>query len=191
MITARLKIGDDGAIQDTYEQWGFIYLSGDRRFSAPEKPRDVTSYAEEAGEHMDLRSVPDAFDYKVKFLISTPNRNYINANEKIAALNAALREDITEQVAGLNGEAITVNVGGAVRRCKTVTFYDDYKRVKIVGIPSLIGEVDNGNYYRRQFGGYLDCVVVELAIRVVDPTLCEWNVRIPRLFAAVFGPQFN
>lgn len=189
MITARLKIGDDGAIQDTYEQWGFIYLSGDRRFSAPEKARDVTSYAEEAGEHMDLRSVPDAFDYKVKFLINTYNSNSDSANAKIAAFNAAIREGIIRTVD--NGDGTTSDIVLDVTRCKTVTFYDDYKRVKIVGVPSLIGEVGDGDYYRRQDGSVLDCVVVELLVRVINPTLCEWNLSAAGIFTDEFTEEFN
>ena len=67
MIKVRLQIGD-GAIEDTYSKWGLIYLDADERTEAPIKAREVTSYAEEAGEHVDPRSVPDAFDYTAKFL---------------------------------------------------------------------------------------------------------------------------
>ena len=119
MITSRIQIAG-GQILDTYKGYGFIYMSADNRTEAPIKKRDVTSYAEEAGEHTDPRTVQDAFDYKVKFLIEAPNQNLVNANTRIAAFNKAL---------------YTQQSNSDVRTYKEVTFYDDYKRVKIVGLP--------------------------------------------------------
>ena len=162
MITARIQI-ENGDILDTYEGWGFIYKVGDRRFAAPEKKRDSTSYAEEAGAHEDPRTVDDVFDYKVSFLLETPNKNLVNANAKIKAWTDAVREKAS---------------GSGVKRCKTVTLYDDYKRCKIVGIPEIIESVDEKDYYRRQNGSAMDCVVVELTIHVSDPTLCDFNMSV-------------
>lgn len=122
MITSRIQIAG-GQILDTYKGYGFIYMSADNRTEAPIKKRDVTSYAEEAGEHTDPRTVQDAFDYKVKFLIEAPNQNLVNANTRIAAFNKAL---------------YTQQSNSDVRTYKEVTFYDDYKRVKIVGLPEPI-----------------------------------------------------
>lgn len=135
-----------------YDAYGLIYISADNRTAAPEKKRDSTQYAGEAGEHVDGRAVKDAFDYTIQLLIETPNKDMTNANAKIAAFNAAIRE------------------GG---RCKRVTFYNDYKRVKIAGIPEIISEPTS--FYRRQDGSVMDCVEVELKIRVDDPEECDFS----------------
>lgn len=162
MITARIQI-ENGEILDTYEGWGFIYKVGDRRFAPPEKKRDKSSYPEEAGGHDDPRTVDDEFDYKVSFLIEAPNRNLVNANSKITAWNNAVREKIQ---------------GSDIKRCKTVTLYDDYKRCKIVGIPEIIETVDEKDYYRRQNGNAMDCVVVPLTIHVSNPKLCDFDKSV-------------
>ncbi len=160
MITSRIQIAG-GQILDTYEGYGFIYMSADNRTEAPIKKRDVTSYAEEAGEHTDPRTVQDAFDYKVKFLIEAPNQNLVNANAKIKAFNNAL---------------YTQQNNNDIRIYKEVTFYDDYKRVKIVGLPEPISEPTD--FYRRQDGSVMDCAVVELTIHVSDPTKCDFDLSL-------------
>lgn len=160
MITSRIQIGT-GGIRDTYEGWGMIYVSADNRTEAPIKKRETTSYAEDAGEYIDPRTVQDAFDYKVKFIIEAPNHNLVNANAKIAAFNKAL---------------YLQEAGSDIRTYKEVTFYDDYKRVKIVGLPSPIAEPTE--FYRRQDGSVMDCVVVELTIHVSNPTKCDFNMSI-------------
>ncbi|WP_297448739.1 hypothetical protein [uncultured Alistipes sp.] len=160
MIRARLQIAD-GANEDTFDKWGFIYLSADNRMEAPIKKRDVTSYAEEAGEHIDPRTVQDVFDYKVKFLVEAPNQNLVNANAKIDAFNKLL---------------YTQPSNSDIRTYKEIALYDDYKRVKIVGIPDPITEPEE--LYRRQNGEVMDCVVVELTIHVVDPTKCDFNMNV-------------
>lgn len=157
MITSRIQIGN-GAIEDFYEKWGFKFKESDNRLEAPIKKRDSTSYIEEAGEHIDPRTVPDAFDYKVKFIIDCPNRDLVNANAKIAAFNNALYERIS---------------GSDIRKYKVVTFFNDRDRVKIVGIPEPIAVPSE--FYRRQDGRMMDAAVVELSIRVYDPTLCDFN----------------
>lgn len=161
MIRSRVKIGQ-GEIEDFYKRWGFIYVKGDRRFAAPEKKRDSTSYAEEAGDHEDGRTVAASFDYKVQFLIETPNGDLTSANAKITAWNEAVRE--------------TVAAGSDVRRCRKVTFYDDYKRCKIVGKAEMIETADEKDYYRRQNGTVMDCVLVELTIHVDRPQECDFNL---------------
>lgn len=160
MITARIQIGN-GPILDTYEGYGFIYMSADNRTEAPIKKRDATSYAEEAGEHIDPRTVQAAFDYKAKFLIEAPNQNLVNANAKIDTFNKALYVQSTES---------------DIRTYKEVILYDDYKRVKIVGLPEPISEPTE--FYRRQDGSVMDCVVVELTIHVSNPTKCDFNMNI-------------
>ena len=68
MINVRLQIGD-GEILDTFEAHKLIYKVADNRTEAPIKKRDTTSYAEEAGEHTDKRTVQDAFDSAVTFVM--------------------------------------------------------------------------------------------------------------------------
>ncbi len=160
MINSRIQI-ENGAIEDFYKKWGFIYVSSDNRFAAPEKKRDVSSYAEHAGENNDPRTVDDAFDYSAKFLIEAPNKNLVNANSKIKAWNDAVRE---------------LTAGSDIKRCKTITFYNDYKRVKIIGIPEIIADVDENDFYRRQDGRIMDCVVVKLTIHVSNPSLCDFDL---------------
>lgn len=160
MITTRIQIAG-GQILDTYEGYGLIFMESDNRMEAPIKKRDTTSYAEEAGEHVDPRTVQDAFDYKVKFLIEAPNKNLQNANAKIAAFNKQLYTQVSNS---------------HIRTYKEVTFYDDYKRVKIVGLPEPIAEVEK--LYRRQNGSQMDCAVVELTIHVCDPTKCDFDLSV-------------
>lgn len=156
MKNGRLKIGT-GALQDVFNKWGLIYVSADNRFDAPTKGFASTSYPEEAGEHIDPRTMPAAFDYKVKFLVMAPNSDLANANTKIAAFNAALYDVVNQ-----------------VRTYKTVEFYNDYKRVKIVGIPQPIAEAET--FWRDKKGKVHDCVQVEWTIRVNDPTLCDFSI---------------
>lgn len=161
MINVRLQIGNDGDILDTFAGWGLIYLDADERTEAPIKKRKATSYAEKAGENLDPRSVPDAFDYTVKFLIQTPNRFLTSANAKIAEFNRALYD-------------VKPDPDSDVRIYKTVTFFNDFNRVKIVGIPEPIAQPTD--FYRRSDGSALDCAQVEFKIRVCNPLLCDFNL---------------
>lgn len=156
MINVRIQIGD-GAIEDTFTAHKLIYKESDHRVEAPIKKRDVTSYAEEAGEHADPRTVQDAFDYKVTFIIDGQNTDLANVNAIIAAFNAKL---------------YTQPANSDIRTYKEVTFYNDYKRVKIVGLPEPIAECKE---LYRTVNGY-DCAIVEFTIRVSDPTKCDFNL---------------
>lgn len=158
MIRVRLQIGD-GEILDTFKGWGFIYMDADERTEAPIKTRETTSYAEEPGEHTDPRTVQDAFNYTAKFLIECPNNELENANAKIAAFNKMLYNS---------------NPHSDIRIYKEITFYNDYKRVKIVGLPEPITQPTN--FYRRQDGRTFDCAQIELKIRVNDPKKCDFNM---------------
>lgn len=158
MIRVRLQIAD-GEIKDTYNAYGFIYLSADSIFAAPTKGFETTAYAEENGEHTDSRTVDDAFDYKAVFLIDAPNSDLDSANAKIAALNALF---------------YTQEAGSDIKTFKIITFYNDYKRVKIVGIPSPIQTAKE--FWRDSRGVQHDLVQVELTIRVNNPKLCDFNL---------------
>lgn len=160
MITCRIQI-ENGQILDTYEGHKLIYMESDNRTEAPIKKRDTSSYAEQAGENTDRRTVQDAFDYKVQFIIEAPNKNLQNANAVIAAFNRKL---------------YTQPANSDIRIYKEITFYNDYKRVKIVGIPEPIAEPKE--LYRRQNGEAMDCAVVVLTIHVSDPTKCDFNMSV-------------
>lgn len=156
MINVRIKIGD-GAIEDTFTAHKLIYIDADNRTEAPIKKRDTTSYAEEAGEHTDPRTVQDAFDYKVTFIIDGQDKDLKNVNAIVAAFNAKL---------------YTTEAGSAIRRYKEVTFYNDFKRVKIVGLPDPIAEPKEMKRSRNGF----DYAEVELTIHVSDPGKCDFNL---------------
>lgn len=158
MIKVRIKIGD-GAIEDTFAAHRLIYMDADNRTEAPIKKRDVTTYAEQAGDNTDPRTVQDAFDYKVTFIIDAQDKNLVNVNAIIAAFNAKL---------------YTQEAGSDIRTYKEVTLYNDYKRVKIVGLPEPIAEP---KALHRTKGGY-DFAQVELTIHVSDPTKCDFNLSV-------------
>lgn len=157
MIQSRLQIAD-GDILNLYDGYKLIHMDTDTRFEAPIKKRDTTSYAEEAGEHTDPRTVQDAFDYKVTFIVEAPNKNLTNANAVIDEFNRKLYTQ-----------------DGEIRTYKEITFYNDFKRIKIVGLPEPIQEAKS--LYRRQNGEVMDCAQVEWTIRVSDPTKCDFNLQ--------------
>lgn len=162
MIKARIQIGE-GVIQDTFDAFGLVYLSSDNVFEAKTKGFATTSYAEQEGENVDPRTVDDAFDYKIRFLVEAKNYNKTNANEVIAKFNKALySQDKTD-----------------IKTFKTITFYNDYKRVKIVGIPQPIDSVSEDDFFRDKFGNVHDAVVIELTIRVNKPSLCDFSTLTP------------
>ncbi len=156
MIKVRIQIGE-GAAEDTFTAHKLIYMDSDHHTEAPIKKRDTTSYAEEAGEHTDPRTVQDAFDYKATFIIDGQNTNLANVNAIIAAFNAKL---------------YTQNANSDIRTYKEVTFYNDFKRVKIVGLPEPIAEPKE---MKRSKNGF-DFAEVEFVIHVSDPTKCDFNL---------------
>lgn len=158
MIRVRIKIGD-GAIEDTFAAHKLIYTEADNRTEAPIKKRDATSYAEKAGENTDPRTVQDAFDYKVTFIIDGQNTNLANVNATIAAFNAKL---------------YTQPANSDIRTYKEVTFYNDFKRVKIVGLPEPIAEPKEMKRSRNGF----DFAQVEFVIHVSDPKKCNFEKSV-------------
>lgn len=158
MIQSRIQIGDSDVVS-VYDGHKLIHMESDTRFEAPIKKRDTTSYAEDAGEHVDPRTVQDAFDYKVTFIVEAPNKDLTNANAIIAEFNKKL---------------YTQDADSAIRTYKEVTFYNDFKRIKIVGLPEPIQEAKE--LYRRQDGSVMDCAQVEWTIRVSDPSKCEFDI---------------
>lgn len=154
MIRVRLKIGN-GEIVDT-QALGLIYLDSDKRLAPPTKGFETTSYPEEEGEHILPKTVDDAFDYKVKFFIQADSIE--DANTKIDAFNSML-----------HGEADSLGS----KEFYQVTFFNDYKRHKIVGYPFPIDEATE--FWRDPSDQVNDIVVVEWTIRVTKPSLCEFK----------------
>lgn len=155
MIRVRLQIVN-GEILDTVDGYGLVYVSSDNRLEAPLKEFEKTSYPEQAGENILPKTVSDAFDYKVTWFVKADG-SLDNANAVIARFNSLLY--IQE---------------GDVKTFKQVTFYNDYKKVKIVGIPSLIQEATE--FWRDANGKQHDVVCVEWIIRVSKPSLCDFNL---------------
>lgn len=156
MIRVQLQIGD-GAIYDTYDKYGFIYLSADTIFAPPIKEFERTQYPEEDGEHIYPALFYEPFDYKVNFCISA-SQGIGNANQKIADFNKKL---------------YSVDANGT-RVLKPITFYNDYKKVKIVGYPEPIK--DATEFWRDKTGKQFDIVCVEWKIRVTNPSECDFNL---------------
>ena len=145
-----------GNILDTADNYGLVYVSADNRFDAPIKEFEKTSYPEEEGEHILAKTVSDAFDYKVTWFVKADG-SLGNANAIIARFNSLLYTQ-----------------DGDIKTFKQVTFYNDYKKVKIVGTPSPIQEATE--FWRDAKGKHHDVVCVEWIIRVSKPSLCDFNL---------------
>lgn len=162
MLTAKIKIGD-GAILDSRDRSedgdglrGLVYLDSDKVTAAPSKEFESTSYPEEEGVHILPKTVDDSFEYKVKFFIQADTLE--SANAKITAFNESL---------------YTQQSGSDVKEYKQVTFFNLYKRHKIVGYPLPISEATQ--FWRDKTNQVNDVVVVEWTIRVNKPSLCNFN----------------
>lgn len=163
MIKSLIQI-ENGNIVDFMKQYGFIYVDSDDRVAPDEKEDAVSSYPEESGEHRDGRVVYAPFDYTAKFIIEAPNKDLFNVNSKISTFNNAIRQTIP---------------GSDVTRMREISFYNLLNRVKIVGYPALISTPID--VYRSNRIGELDYAVVELKIRVSDPTKCDFDLKTETL----------
>lgn len=155
MIRVRLKIGS-GELLDTIDGYGLVYVSADNRFTPPIKEFEKTSYPEEEGEHILNKTVSDAFDYKVTWFIKADG-SLGNANAVIARFNSLLYAQ-----------------NGDIKIFKQVMFYNDYKKVKIIGTPTPIQEATE--FWRDSQGKQHDVVCVEWVIRVSKPSWCDFNL---------------
>jgi hypothetical protein len=131
-------------------------VSSDHRFEAPIKEFDKTSYPEQEGENIIAKSVSDAFDYKVTWFVKADG-SLGNANTVVKNFNLRLYTQ-----------------DGDIKTFKQVAFYNDYKKVKIVGTPLLIQEATE--FWRDANGKQHDVVCVEWVIRVNKPSLCDFNL---------------
>ena len=155
MITSRIKIGDD-VIYDFESKFGFVYISSDNVFAAPIKDFEKTSYAEESGVHILPLTNDNEFEYKAQFFINAKGSVDV-ANWKIEEFNSSLFEEY-------NG----------LKRFKEITFFNDYKGVKIVGYAQPVQKATE--FWRDRNGKQHDVVCVELIIHVVNPSLCNFNL---------------
>lgn len=155
MIKVRLRIGE-GKILDTVDGYGLVYVNADNRFAPPTKEMERTTYPEDEGEHIIPKTVDDAFDYKSTWFVKADG-SLDNANAVIARFNSLLYTQ-----------------DGDIKTFKQVSFYNDYKKVKIVGIPSPISEAKE--FWRDASGKQHDVVCVEWTIRVTKPSLCDFNL---------------
>ena len=153
MIKARLQI-ENGEICDITNTYGLVYLKADKRFASPIKDYEQTAYPEQPGYNVSPKTVDDAFEYHIEFFIKTDRLT--RANKKISNFNTAL---YTKK--------------GNVKTFKRVTFYDDYKGVKIVGYPKPMAEATE--FWRDSKGGTADIVCCKWVIEVNDPSLCDFE----------------
>lgn len=153
MIRARIQI-EDGELYDITDQFGFIYINGDKIFSAPIKEFEKTSYPEQAGYNIYPKTVDDGFEYKVNLFIKADTIS--RANNKILSFNNRL-----------------FSKSGDIKTFKQITFYDDYKNVKIVGYPKPISEATD--FYRDRNNSQFDIVCCDFIIEVNNPNLCDFD----------------
>lgn len=156
MIKARIKIGD-GDICDITDKYGLVYLNGDKRFSAPIKEFEESTYPEQSGKNIIPKTTDEAFEYKVEFFIKTDNLT--RANKKITKFNSEL---YTQE--------------GDVKTFKQVTLYDDYKGVIIVGYPKPMSEATE--FWRDRRGRTADVVCCGFIIKVNKPNLCIFDTVV-------------
>lgn len=158
MIKVSLQIGED-RIFDTADMYGLVYLSSDTIFSAPLRTFETSQYPEQDGENVYPCTVYEPFDYKIKFFVQA-ELGLSNANQKISEFNNLL---YSEDAYG-------------IKTFKRVVFYNNYKKVKIVGYPYLIKEATSEDFWRDSRGRASDVVCVEWTIRVDRPQDCDFNL---------------
>ena len=154
MITVRLKIGSGNIVDTT--TYGLVYIDSDKVVGPQIKDYESTQYPEEEGEHIIPKAVDAPFDYKVKFFIRATSLK--DANKLIDEFNASLYSQENDS---------------DVKTFSQVTFFNDYKRHKIVGYPHPISEATD--FWRDHKSALDDIVIVEWTIRVTKPSLCEFS----------------
>lgn len=157
MLTARIKIGSGSTVNmaDTY---GLVYLDSDKIFWPETKGFESTSYVEQEGENILPKTVDAPFDYKVKFFVQSATGELNDINHRIKTFNEALYTQAQNE---------------DVKTFKQVTFYNDCKRVKIVGYPKPISEAIE--FWRDPSSQVNDIAIVEFTIRVNSPKLCNFE----------------
>ena len=157
MIKSRIQIEGDDKIYDLQSIYGLVQVSSDDVFGAPLKEFERTTYPEEHGSHVIPSAIQKEFDYKVKFLVKCEN-GLDYANWAIARFNS----DMIKQSAD------------GIPTLKQITFYNDFKKVKVVGYPLPFEKATQ--FWRDKNGKLHDVVIVELTIKVTNPSLCNFNI---------------
>lgn len=151
---------ENGQRQDTRDAFGFIYLESDKWLAAPTRAYAATSYAEQAGENIDPRTVEEAFDFKITFVAEVTGgqiKNGLHVNTRIAALNDAMFSKAADS---------------DILTARQVTIYDLTKHRKIVGYPKRIPEPKDDDIF---FSNNQELAVIELVLRVTNPNLCDFD----------------
>ena len=159
MMRADIQI-ENGERQDTRDAFGLIYLSSDKRLAAPVRAYEAVSYAEEAGEHIDPRTVEDAFDFKITFVtevLTNQIESGLHVNTRIARLNDAL---------------FVRQKNSDILQARQTTIYDLTKHRKITGYPIWISEPRDEDIF---YSNNQELAVIELTLRVNDPKLCDFD----------------
>ena len=158
MLRAKVQIEGyaSSAWKDTFDEFGLVYLDSDKRVGSDIRPLESISYPETPGEYVLPKTVPAAFDYKIKFFIQADSTD--NANKKIKEFNSKL---------------YTTSQGSSVRTYRKVKFRNLYKRHEIVGYPQEIALATD--FWRDKSNQVNDVVIVEWTIRVTEPQNCNFN----------------
>lgn len=157
MIRTKIKIGDDGEIQDTFDVYGLCYLSADKIFAAPAKEMEKTTYPEQEGENLLPVAADDAFDYKVTFLIEA-REGLDKVGKVVSIFNNAIRTNASDD---------------DTKIYRQITFYNPARNVTIVGYPKPISAASE--YWVDARGNRSDAAKVEFTIRVNKPSLCNFQ----------------
>lgn len=151
MTGLRLRIGD-GDVFDPRLNYGMELMEAENRFGPPKKAHAVSSYIDEPGEHIDPRTVADAFDYKIKVLIT-----------------ARRPDTVATVINAFNGDIKETDEGG-VDRYKTLSIILPGMDIMIAGIPDPIETPEDFFTWRNE-----QCAVAEIKVRVNDPSKCRWG----------------
>lgn len=157
MIQAKIKIGTNGEVKDTYEDYGLCYISADNTVGATTKDFEATSYPEQEGENILPKTVEEAYDFKVEFLVA--------AKEGLGQAAAVVEQ--------FNSSLYTQAEDSTVREYKPVTLYIPTREVTIVGYPKPISVASD--YWYDKAGQKADAALVEFTIRVTQPSLCNYH----------------
>lgn len=158
MMLADIKIAD-GERKDTREAFGLIYLKSDKLLDAPVRAYEATSYAEEAGEHLDPRTVKSAFDFKITFCTES-----IDPRTSVRRTSTLIKE--------LNEALFSRKAGSDIITARKVTIYDYPRNRVIVGYPKPISEPEDDEYFISR--GH-EFAVVSLNLRVANPNECDFD----------------
>jgi hypothetical protein len=156
MIKAQIKIGSDGEFKDTYDTYGLCYIEADKTVGPSAKDFEATSYPEEEGENILPKSVDEAFDFKVVFLVEAHD-DLGQVAARVKAFNAALYAATEES---------------DTKEFKQVSLQIPTRNITVVGYPKPISSATD--YWYDSDNNKADAALVEFTIRVNKPSLCTF-----------------